>query len=68
MYKKQDISLYIYLSLYIYKYIYKYTYLQKNQKLHIFYKRCAPEYCGHSASGNVCACLFWGVNCRFTFC
>ena len=31
------------------------------------YKRCAPKNGTRSVSGNVCACLFWGVNGRFSF-
>ena len=31
------------------------------------YKRCAPGFCFDCVSGNVCACLCWGVNSRFNF-
>ena len=39
-----------------------------NRKLTYFYKRCALENGTRCVSGNVCACLFLGVNGRFTFC
>ena len=58
---------YIYIYLYVEnRNIYKHIYYIP-PKSHIFYKRCAPKFCTGCVSGNVCACLFCGVNCRFTF-
>ena len=51
------------MNLNIYRYIYIYI-LKKNTLL---YKRCAPVQGFDCVFGNVCACLFWGVNSRFTF-
>ena len=44
-----------------------YIYKSNKNKNNIFYKRCAPVQGFDCVSRNVCACLFWGVNSRFTF-
>ena len=70
------INIYIYMKTYIYIYkilnIYMCIYINNKDMFLLLkirkYKRCAPESCFDCVSGNVCACLFWGVNGRFTFC